>query len=42
MKIIILQNRFFIMEQTIQDRLILSAKDGLLDLQTLQLFFRSE
>ena len=30
------------MEQTIQDRLILSAKDGLLDLQTLQLFFRSE
>ena len=41
MKIIILQNKFFIMEQSIQDRLILSAKDGLIDLPTLQLFFRN-
>lgn len=30
------------MEQTIQNRLILSAKDGLVDLPTLQLFFKSE
>ena len=29
------------MNQTIQDRLILSAKDGLIDLPTLQLFFRN-
>jgi hypothetical protein len=31
---------FFIMQQTIQNRLVLLAKEGLIDLPTLKLFFR--